>query len=106
MESFLKRTLPEFNQAGTRLYWSWSKSFLEFKNVLGNEYCTTWLKVITDHFPELLKNKPKATRKIKHCIEKENFYPVISIFICKILGDQKPCDRQYIYMPLGCDYLF
>ncbi len=28
MEFFLERTLPEFNQIGTRLNWSWSKSFL------------------------------------------------------------------------------
>jgi hypothetical protein len=33
MELFLESTLLEFNQAGTRLDWSWSKSFLEFENV-------------------------------------------------------------------------
>jgi hypothetical protein len=87
MEFFLERTLPEFNQAGTRLNWSWSKSFLEFKNVLGDGYCTTWLKVLTDHFPKPLKNEPKATCELKCRDMKETFYPVISIFICEILGD-------------------
>jgi hypothetical protein len=98
MEFFLVRTLPEFNQAGTRLDWSWSKFFSKFENVLGDGYCTTWLKVLTNHFPEPLENKPEATRELKHRNKKENFYRAISIFICKILGDQKPCDQQYIYM--------
>jgi hypothetical protein len=41
VELFLEKTLPEFNQARTGLDWSWSKSFLEFENVLGGGYCTT-----------------------------------------------------------------
>jgi hypothetical protein len=86
MEVFVERTLSEFNQAGTRLNWSWSECFLEFETVLGDGYCTTWLKVLSDHFPEPLKNKPKATHGLKHCNEKETFYRAISIFICEILG--------------------
>jgi hypothetical protein len=106
MEFFVERTLPEFNQAGTRLDWSWSESFSEFKNVLGDGYCTTWLEVLTHHFPKPLENKPKATRELKRCDKKEIFYHMISIFICKILKDQKPCDRQYIYMQPGGDFFF
>jgi hypothetical protein len=106
MEFFLERTLPEFNQAGTRLDWSWSNSFSEFENVLGDGYRTTWLEVLTDHFPEPLENEPEATRKLKRRNKKENFYCTISIFICEILGDQKPCYRQYIYMQPGGDYPF
>jgi hypothetical protein len=98
IEFFLEKTLPEFNQAGSRLGWGWSESFLEFKNVLGDGYCTTWLKVLTDHFPEPLKNKRRD--------KKENFYCAISIFICEILGDQKPCHQKYIYMQPGGDYPF
>jgi hypothetical protein len=106
MEFFQGRTLPEFNQAGTRLSWSWSKSFLEFENVLGDEYCTTWLEVLTNHFPEPLENEPEATREIKRRDKKEHFYPAILTFIRKILRDQKPCDQQYIYMQPGGDYPF
>jgi hypothetical protein len=106
MEFFLERTQQEFNQAGTRLNWGWSKSFSEFENVLGDGYHTTWLEVLTNHFPEPLENKPKATRELKHCDKKENIYCAISIFICEILGDQKPCDWQYIYMKPGGDYPF
>ncbi len=98
MEFFLKRTLPEFNQTGTRLDWSWSESFLEFKNIIGDRYHTTWFKVLTNHIPEPLENKPEASRELKRCNKKKNFYRAISIFICEILRDQKPCDRQYIYM--------
>jgi hypothetical protein len=106
MEFFQERTLPEFNQAGTRLDWSWSKSFLEFENVLGDRYHTTWLEVLTDHLPEPLENKPEATRELERSDKKENFYHAISIFICEILGDQKPHDRQYIFMQPGGDYPF
>jgi hypothetical protein len=106
MAFFLERTLPEFNQAGTRLDWSWSESFSEFENVLGDMYHTTWLEVLTNHFPEPLENEPEATRGLKRRDKKENFYRAIFIFICKILGDQKPRDRQYIYMQPGGDYPF
>jgi hypothetical protein len=103
---FLEKTLPEFNQAGTRLNWSWSKSFSEFENILGDEYRTTWLEVLLDHFPNPLKNEPEATRKLKPCDKKEKFYFAISFFICEILGDQKPCIQQYIYMQPEGDYPF
>jgi hypothetical protein len=98
MEFYLERTLPEFNQEWIRLDWSWSKSFLEFKNILGEGYCTTWLEVLLDHFPKWLKNKPEATRELKRHDKKENFSRAISIFIYKILGDQKPHNRQYIFI--------
>ncbi len=45
-------------------------------------------------------------RELKRRDKKENFYCAISIFICKILGDQKPRDPQYIYMQPGGDYPF
>jgi hypothetical protein len=64
MEFFQERTLPEFNQAGTRLDWSCSESFLELENLLGDRYCTTWLKVLTNHFPKPLQKEPKATREL------------------------------------------
>jgi hypothetical protein len=71
MEFFLQRTLPEFNQAGTKLDWSWSESFLEFENILGEGYCTTWLEVLTNHFPKSLENKPKATRELNAAIRRK-----------------------------------
>jgi hypothetical protein len=53
-----------------------------------------------------LENNPKATRELKRHDKKENFYPTISIFICEILGNQNPCDQQYIYMQPGGNYPF
>ena len=55
MEFFLKKTLAQFNQAGFRLNWSWPEMFLEFKNVLGDSYRTTWHKVLKEHFLEPLE---------------------------------------------------
>jgi hypothetical protein len=55
MEFFLEKTLAQFNQAGTRLNWSWEETFLKFQNVLRDSYCTTWHEVLNEHFPEPLK---------------------------------------------------
>ena len=41
MDFFLKKTPPQFNQAGSRLDWSWPEMFSEFENVLGDDYWTT-----------------------------------------------------------------
>jgi hypothetical protein len=78
---------------------------LEFENVLGDRYRTTWLKVLNKNFPEHLENESEAARKRKKCNKKEIFYRGISLFICAILGDRKPHDRHYIYMQPGDDYL-
>ncbi len=51
MEFFLEKTLTQFNQAGTRLNWSWEETFLEFQNVLGDSYCTTWHEVLNVIIP-------------------------------------------------------
>ncbi len=69
MEFFLEKTLPQFNQAGTRLDLMWGESFSEFKYVLADCYKTTWLKVLHDHNPEPLKAKtivttPEQNRKV------------------------------------------
>ena len=55
MEFFLEKTLAQFHQAGSRLNWSWEERFLEFQNVLGDSYRTTWHKVINKHFPKPLE---------------------------------------------------
>jgi hypothetical protein len=60
MEFFLERTLPKINQTRIKLNWSWSESFLEFQNRLGDGYCTTWLKVLDKRFTELLEGKSEA----------------------------------------------
>ncbi len=102
---FLEKTLPQFNQAGTCLDWTWSESFSKFENVLADRYKTTWLKVLHDHFPEPLEAEivvtaPEQNRKVK-----SNFYLTIDLFIKKILDNQKPRDLQYIYMAPRGDHV-
>jgi hypothetical protein len=96
MEFFLEKTLPQFNQAGSKLDWSWPQMFLEFENVLGDSYRTTWLEVLIEHFPEPVGKETNIS-----CNEKEDFDHAISFFICKILHNKKPHDLQYIYMAPG-----
>jgi hypothetical protein len=82
MEFFLKITLAQFNQAGTRLNWSWEETFLEFQNVLGDSYCTTWHEVLNKHFPEPLEEVLTHPHN-----KKEDFEQAIKLFIKKILDD-------------------
>ena len=76
MEFFLDRTLPQFNQAGAKLDWSWSETFLEFENVLGDSYRTTWLEVLAEHYPEPLNKDSPSHRETK-----EDFDRAVGLFI-------------------------
>ena len=98
MEFFLEKTLTQFNQAGSPLNWSWPETFLEFKNVLGDSYRTTWHKVLNKHFPEPLEKISAYSR------DKKDFEQAIELFIAKILDNKKPLNLQYIYMAPGGDY--
>jgi len=99
MEFFLDRTLPQFNQAGAKLDWSWPETFLEFENVLGDAYRTTWLEVLAEHYPEPLDEDSPSHRETK-----EDFDPAVGLFIKKLLDNDKPRGLQYIYMQPGGDY--
>ena len=99
MEFFLDRTLPQFNQAGSRLDWSWPEAFLEFENVLGDSYRTTWQEVLAEHFPEPLDEEATSHRETK-----DDFDRAVAFFIKKTLNNEKPRDLQYIYMQPGGDY--
>ena len=96
MEFFLKKTLAQVNQAGSRLNWNWPKTFSDFENVLGDLYPTTWHEVLNKHFPEPLKEASMYS-----CNKKEDFERAIELFIVKILNNKKPRDLQYIYMAPG-----
>jgi len=98
MEFFLDRTLPQFNQAGAKLDWSWQETFLEFENVLGDSYRTTWLEVLAEHYPEPLDEDSSSHREMK-----EDFDRAVGLFIKKSLDNDKPHDLQYIYMQPGGD---
>ena len=99
MEFFLDRTLPQFNQACSRLDWSWPVRFLEFEGVLGDSYQTTWQEVLAEHYPEPLDEDSPS-----HCKTKDDFNRAVSLFIKKSLDNEKPRDLQYVYMQSGGDH--
>ena len=99
MEFFLDRSLLQFNQAGAKLDWGWPETFLEFENVLGDSYRTSWLEVLAEHYPEPLDEDSSSHRETK-----EDFDRAVGIFIKKTLDNDKPRDLQYIYMQPGGDY--
>ena len=82
MEFFLDRTLPQFNQAGSRLDWNWPETFLKFENVLGDSYRTTWQEVLAEHYPEPLDEDSPSHRETK-----DDFDRAVSFFIKKTLNN-------------------
>jgi hypothetical protein len=85
IEFFLKKTPLQFNQAGSRLNWSWPETFSEFENILGDSYRTIWHKVLNEQFPEPLEE----TSAYPHG-KNEDFEQAIKLFIRKILDNKKP----------------
>ena len=65
MEFFLVKTLPQFNEAGRKLEFSWPLSFLEFENVLADSYKTSWQEVLAEHFPEPLDGEETTSPRKK-----------------------------------------
>jgi hypothetical protein len=51
-----QKTLPQFNQAGTRLDWTWGESFSELANVLADRYKT--IEVLHRSRPKQLLPRP------------------------------------------------
>ncbi len=86
MEFFLDQTLPQFNQAGAKLDWGWPETFLDFENVLGDSYRTTWLEVLAEHYTEPLNEDSSSHRETK-----EDFNRAVGLFIKKTLD--KFCER-------------
>ncbi len=106
MEFFLEKTLPQFNQAGTCLDWTWGELYSKFENVLADCYKMTWLKVLHNHLvPKLLKAKTNVTAPKQNREVNLNFYVVINLSIKKVINNKKPRDLQYIYMAPGGDHV-
>ena len=59
--------------------------FLEFENVLGNSYRTTWLEVLAEHYPEPLNEDSTSHRETK-----EDFDCAVGLFIKKRLTTKSP----------------
>jgi hypothetical protein len=59
--------------------------FLEFQNILGDSYRTTWHEVLNEHFPKPLEEVSTHPRN-----KKNDFKQVIELFIKKILDNRNP----------------
>jgi hypothetical protein len=97
MESFFKKTLPDFVQAATKLDWDWYETFSQFENVLEGSYKTAWREVVRDHFSD-----PAAIVETQN--DEAGFYRAIRIFVCAILDSETPRDVQYVYLAPGGDH--
>ena len=96
IEPFPNLIRPE---RGTKLDWDWPETFLEFENVLGDSYRTTWQEVLAEHYPEPLDETSPGNRDTKN-----DFDRAVMVFIKKMLDNEKPCNLQYIHMQPGGDY--
>ena len=67
-----------------------------------NKYKTAWKQVMHDHFPEPVNTAMVSTEH--DCSLKEFFCRAIELFLKKALHEEKPRDRQYIYLAPGGDY--
>ena len=96
------KTIPDFNKGAEKIHLDWTTSFEEFENILEEQYKTAWKQVMHDHFPEPVNAAMVPT---KHdCSLEENFCRAIELFLKKALHEEKPRDRQYIYLQPGGNY--
>ena len=107
MEFFLEKTLAQFNQAGNRLNWSWEETFLEFQNVLGDSYRTTWHEVLNEHFPKPLeevwthhRNKKRISSKQSSSLSRKSLIiESLGTYSISIWPPEVITPLQRIYIP-------
>ena len=101
-EFLLDRTISDFILGANTVNLGYPQSFTEFGNVLQGAYLTDWKQVCHAHFPEPIDSagiRPEQDRSVP-----ENFQRAIDLFLVRTLKEQKPRDRQYIYLAPGGDY--
>ena len=102
VEFTVDKTIPDFNKGAEKIHLDWTNSFEEFKHVLKGQYKTAWKQVMHDHFPEPV-DAAMVPSKQDRSLE-ENFCRAIELFLKKALHEEKPRDRQYIYLAPDGDY--
>jgi hypothetical protein len=102
IEFMVDKTIPNFNTGGKKIHLNWTHSFLEFEKVLLGQYKTAWKQILHQFYPELVDTAMFPTKQDR--LHKENFCHLIELFIKKVLHEDKPRDRQYIYLAPGVDY--
>jgi hypothetical protein len=86
------KEIPEFKKRAKKINLDYSYSFVEFKNVLQDQYKTAKKQVVHEHFPE--PTNPKMIPTKEDCSSEANFRRALELFITKALHETKPQDRQ------------
>jgi hypothetical protein len=105
IEFTIDKTIPEFNKRAEKCDFTWSDSFVEFKNVLQGHHRTAWKQVLQKHFPEPI-DATLPMPVVQDCNLEENFHCAFQLFIQWTLNEKKPRDRQYLYLQPGGDHVF
>jgi hypothetical protein len=102
IEFTVNKTILDSNKGAKKIHLDWTHSFLEFENVLLRQYKTAWKQILHEFYPELVDAVMVPAKQDRS--RKENSRHVIEFFIKKVLHEEKPRDRQYIYLAPGGDY--
>jgi hypothetical protein len=102
IEFTVDKTIPDFNKGAKKIHLDWTHSFLEFENCLLGQYKTAWKQILHEFFLEPVD--AAMVHEEQDRSRKENFCRAIELFIRKVLHEEKPRDRQYIYLAPGGDY--
>jgi hypothetical protein len=102
IEFTLDQTITDFIRGAERVNLDYVQSFAKFGNVLQGRLLSNWKQVLEDNFPEPAdpeKASPEHDRSTA-----DSFKCAIELFIRHTLNEQKPRNRQWIYMMPGSDY--
>ena len=102
IEFTVDKTIPDFNKGAEKIHLDWTHSFLEFENCLLGQYKTAWKQILHEFFPEPVDAAVVPEEQDRS--REENFRRAVELFIRKVLHEEKPRDRQYIYLAPGGDY--
>ncbi len=102
IEFTVDKTIPDFNKGAEKIHLDWTHSFLEFENCLLGQYKTAWKQILHEFYPEPVDSAMVPAKQDRS--RKESFRHTMELFIKKVLHEEKPRDRQYIYLAPGGDY--
>jgi hypothetical protein len=83
IEFTVNKTIPEFKMGAKIIIIDWAHSFVEFKNVLQEQYKTAWKQVLHENFPER-DDLAMVPAEHNHSLA-ENFHRALELFIKKTL---------------------
>ena len=96
IEFTLNRTITHFIRRAKRVNLDYIQSFAKFGNVLQGRLLSDWKQVLEDNFPKLANPETASPEHDRSTVN--SFKRRIELFIKHTLNEQKPRDRQWIYM--------